>query len=76
MPRYSFEIRDGRILPDQIITNLPDNAAAQAHAAELAMTHLVDGGRRGQTRLWHMTLKDERGAALRTIRLGDRSEPT
>ena len=75
MPRYSFEILDGRTLPDHIVSNLPDNAAAEAHAAELAMTHLVDGGHRDRTRLWHLTLRDERGAALRTIRLGNQSEP-
>ena len=62
MPRYQFHLRArGAIHRDPDGTDLPDLAAARAHAAAVAeelMRHAPGGG----TRHWSICVEDETGA--------------
>lgn len=69
MPRYFFHISDGKDLPDEDGTELPDLAHAREQAVIAAGEAIRDAGSRfwnhGE---WGMQVVDERGEPVCTLR--------
>lgn len=67
MPRYFFDLEDGRLIPDVTGLDLSDGAAAQDHAVELAETILRKRLQEGGIHPWHVIIKDDAGELLGTV---------
>ena len=68
MPRYFFHIHDGRNIPDQDGTDLPDIKAVRGEAIRAAGEILADinGGLSHEE--WRMEVTDEVGRPVLTLR--------
>lgn len=75
MQRYTFDIWDGHRQSDRIVTLLPNDDDALAHAAEIAIMHVVELDGLARQMPWRMIVKNAHGAILRTIELGTRQRP-
>ena len=65
MPRYFFNVHDGRNMPDPNGTELPDPGAARQEAIRFAGRLLdEDADRIGLGEDWQMEVTDERGLLL------------
>jgi hypothetical protein len=68
MPRYFFDIHDGRSEPDQLGTELRDIYAAQAESIRAAGTILRDmGAKFWDDREWRMEVRNESRKKLFTL---------
>lgn len=69
MPRYFFDITDGRVSSDAEGTDLPDIYTAQAEAIRLSGEILRDmGARFWNGTEWMLTVSDERRRVLFVLR--------
>ena len=69
MPRYFFNVTDGRFAPDPTGTVLPDTYAAQDEAVRASGGMIREmGGRFWDEKEWMMEVADEGGQALFALR--------
>ena len=69
MPRYFFNIQDGRATPDQEGTELPDMETARAEAVRLSGEVLRDtGAQYWRHPEWRLEVLDESGRTLFRLR--------
>ena len=68
MPLFFFDVHDGHSLPDREGTDFPDRKALRADAIVAAAEALKDGGGLLPDREWVMTVSDEDGTAVMTLR--------
>ena len=69
MPRYFFNLQDGRSAPDQEGTELPDIETARAEAVRLSGEVLRDTGAKfWEHPDWRLDVLDESGRTLFTLR--------
>jgi hypothetical protein len=69
MPRYFFHVADGRDIPDLEGTVLPSPAEARSEAIRTAGEIIKsEGAEFWDGTEWQMTVKDEAGASMFTLR--------
>jgi hypothetical protein len=66
--RYYFHVRDGRDLPDDVGTELPDMPAVRQEAIKAAGEMLRDAASFWTGEEWHMTVLDDAGAQVLALR--------
>jgi hypothetical protein len=65
MPRYFFNVFDGRSVSDSVGTDLPDPLHARREAVRMAGCILDDDAHQiAQDGNWHMEVRDEDGVLL------------
>ena len=70
MPRYYFNVHDGRFFSDEVGTELPDLAAARRLAVVASGEAIKDLAEQfWDTSEWRMDVSDEQGKVLFTLRL-------
>lgn len=70
MPRYFFNIHDGRDIPDEEGTELPDLDAAKKLAVEVAGETLRDcGAEFWNIQDWQLDVTDEMGLQVATVKV-------
>ena len=70
MPRYHFNVYDGRFIPDEVGTELPDIVAARSAAVIATGEAIRDlGGKFWDNSDWRMDVADKQGKVLFTLRL-------
>jgi hypothetical protein len=68
VPRFYFNIEDGKKIEDHEGTELPDVAAARIESIALAGALLKDAARHWDGTDWRMTVTDEAGTVVFTLR--------
>lgn len=77
MPRFFFHLHDGVDVPDDGGQELPDLAAARAHAVSMARFEVAEAAKAGHIPLsLRIDVEDEHGAVLTTVPFGEAVEVT
>lgn len=74
MPRYFFDVYDDQELPDNIGTDLPDRKAMRGEAIRYAGEILKDLNGKLSGKEWSMTVRDETGRTVLTVRFSATEE--
>jgi hypothetical protein len=73
VPRYFFNLNDGRIIPDLEGTELPDDDSARAHGCHVVRE--LARNRERTTRSWRLTVCDAQGVPCFELPFASMEDP-